>query len=79
MENNGGKITYRSANSDVDEPYEINISLFDAMRETFSKEKKLFMERYICIHTIMMSLEGVPAFYIHSLFGTENDYDLYKR
>ena len=26
----------------------------------------------------MMSLEGVPAFYIHSLFGTENDYDLYK-
>ena len=78
MENNGGKITYRTTNSDVDEPYEINISLFDAMRETFSKEKKLFLERYICIHTIMMSLEGVPAFYIHSLFGTENDYDLYK-
>ena len=57
------KITYRTTNSDVDEPYEINISLFDAMRETFSKEKKLFMERYICIHTIMMSLEGVPALY----------------
>ena len=37
------------------------------------------MERYICIHTIMMSLEGVPAFYIHSLFGTENDYDLYEK
>ena len=79
MENNGGKITYRSANTDVDEPYEINISLFDAMRETFSKEKKLFIERYICIHTIMMSLEGVPAFYIHSLFGTENDYALYQK
>ena len=28
----------------IDEPYEINISLFDAMKETFSKEKKLFME-----------------------------------
>ena len=41
MKNNGGKITYRTTNSDVDEPYEINISLFDAMRETFSKEKKL--------------------------------------
>ena len=27
----------------------------------------------------MMSLEGVPAFYIHSLFGTENDYDLYEK
>ncbi len=79
MENNGGKITYRSTNTDVDEPYEINISLFDAMKETFSKEKKLFIERYICIHTIMMSLEGVPAFYIHSLFGTENDYALYQK
>ena len=79
METNGGKITYRSTNTDVDEPYEINISLFDAMKETFSKEKKLFIERYICIHTIMMSLEGVPAFYIHSLFGTENDYALYQK
>ena len=27
----------------------------------------------------MMSLEGVPAFYIHSLFGTKNDYDLYEK
>ena len=27
----------------------------------------------------MLSLEGVPAFYIHSLLGTENDYALYKQ
>ena len=26
-----------------------------------------------------MSLEGVPAFYIHSLLGTGNDYELYKK
>ena len=26
----------------------------------------------------MFSLEGVPAIYIHSLFGSSNDYDLYK-
>ena len=43
MENNGGKITYRSTNTDVDEPYEINISLFDAMKETFSKEKNFLL------------------------------------
>ena len=47
--------------------------------KNFLKRKKLFIERYICIHTIMMSLEGVPAFYIHSLFGTENDYALYQK
>ena len=27
----------------------------------------------------MLSLEGVPAFYIHSLFGSRNDYALYKQ
>ena len=26
----------------------------------------------------MFSLEGVPAIYIHSLFGSSNDYDLFK-
>ena len=27
----------------------------------------------------MMSLEGVPAFYIHSLLGTENDHELFNQ
>ena len=27
----------------------------------------------------MLSLEGVPAFYIHSLFGTKNDYALFEQ
>ncbi len=79
MERNGGKISYHMGNTNVDKPYEINISLFDAMKETFSKENNLVIDRFVCIHTIMMSLEGVPAFYIHSLFGTESDYNLYKK
>ena len=79
MEQNGGRISYRSNNTDTPEPYEINITLFDAMKESFNKEVNLYVERFICIHTIMLSLEGVPAFYIHSLFGTQNDYALYKQ
>ena len=79
MEQNGGKVSYRSNNTDTPEPYEINITLFDAMRESFNKEVNLYVERFICIHAIMLSLEGVPAFYIHSLFGTRNDYALYKQ
>ena len=79
MEKNGGRVSYRSNNTDTPEPYEINITLFEAMKESFNKEVNLCMERYICIHTIMLSLEGVPAFYIHSLFGTKNDYVLYKQ
>ena len=79
MEQNGGRISYRSNNTDTPEPYEINITLFDAMKESFNKEVNLYLERFICIHAIMLSLEGVPAFYIHSLFGTQNDYALYKQ
>ena len=78
MEKSGGKISYRSNNTDTPEPYEINISLMDAMKESFDKESKLYLQRFMCIHTIMFSLEGVPAIYIHSLFGSSNDYDLYK-
>ena len=78
MEKNGGKISYRSNNTNTPEPYEINISLMDAMRESFDKESKLYLKRFICVHTIMFSLEGVPAIYIHSLFGSSNDYDLFK-
>ena len=48
------------------------------MRESFSKEGNLSLDRFICIHTIMLSLEGVPAFYVHSLFGTKNNYSLYR-
>ena len=79
MEQNGGKVSYRSNNTDTPEPYEINITLFDAMKESFNKEVNLYVERFMCIHAIMLSLEGVPAFYIHSLFGTRNDYALYKQ
>ena len=79
MEQSGGSVSYRSNNTDTPEPYEINITLFDAMKESFNKEVNLRVERFICIHAIMMSLEGVPAFYIHSLLGTENDYELFNQ
>ena len=79
MENNGGKVSYRSSNTDTPEPYEINISLYDAMTVAFNKESNLGFERFICIHTIMLSLEGVPALYIHSLFGTKNDHELFEK
>ena len=65
MEKNGGKISYRSNNTDTPEPYEINITLFDAMRESFKKDVTHQFQRFMCIHTIMLSLEGVlPSMYI---------------
>jgi len=51
---------------------------FLVLNSSSLKERQLNVERFICIYTIMLSLAGVPAFYIHSLFGSHNDYDLYN-
>ena len=79
MRDNGGKISYRTDQEGKKSPYEINISLINAIEKTVFGKDEYMIDRFICIHTIMMSLEGVPAFYMHSLLGTGNDNELYKK
>lgn len=74
MQKLGGKISMRKKPDGSESPYEINISLFDAMKGTIKGEDTWQVQRFLCSQTIMMSLEGIPAFYIHSLLGTSNDY-----
>lgn len=70
----GGRVTTRRAREGHDKPYELNIALYDACKGTiYGGEDQWQSQRFICAHTIMMALEGMPAFYIHSLFGTLND------
>lgn len=69
----GGKISMRQKPDGTESPYEINISWFDAMKGTVKGKDKWQIERFICSQTIMMALEGIPAFYIHSLLATPND------
>jgi len=69
----GGLISSRTVNQQQSRPYEINIALFDAMKGTLNGEDGYQFERFICAHAIMLALEGVPAFYLHSLFATCND------
>ncbi|WP_323844905.1 alpha-amylase family glycosyl hydrolase [Microbulbifer magnicolonia] len=75
MENFGGQISWRALDDSNKKPYEINIALFDALRGTTAGEDRWQIERFICAHAIMLALEGVPAFYLHSLVGTTNDYE----
>lgn len=75
----GGKVTYRRAREGYDKPYELNISLYDLLQETFTKtEDALGFERFLSAHTIMLALEGIPAFYIQSLFASRNDVERYE-
>ncbi|MDJ0832433.1 MAG: sugar phosphorylase [Gammaproteobacteria bacterium] len=71
----GGRISWRNLGNDEVRPYELNISLFDALSGTLEGKDQWQMDRFVCAHAIMLSLEGIPAFYIHSLLATENDRD----
>lgn len=75
MQDFGGKISMRQQPDGSHSPYEINISFFDAMKGTAKGEDAYQIDRFLCSQTIMMSLEGIPAFYIHSLLATPNDYE----
>ena len=75
MQDFGGKISWRTKPDGSESPYEVNISWFDAMKGTAKGEDEWQIQRFICSQTIMMSLEGIPAFYIHSLLATANHHE----
>ncbi|WP_416396329.1 alpha-amylase family glycosyl hydrolase [Allohahella sp. A8] len=71
----GGEVSYRTGLDGEQKPYEINISLWNAMAGTSKAGPDEFQfDRFVCAHAIMLALEGVPAFYFHSLIATENDH-----
>jgi sucrose phosphorylase len=45
------------------------------MKGTVDGPDEWQFERFIASQTIMMGLEGIPAFYVHSLLGTGNDHE----
>jgi sucrose phosphorylase len=74
----GGRISWRALENEqgeaIQKPYEVNISLFDALQGSTKGKDELGIERFICAHTIMFGLEGIPGIYVHSLLATQNDY-----
>tara|TARA_A100001388_G_C28768838_1_gene502513 strand:+ start:1343 stop:3076 length:1734 start_codon:yes stop_codon:yes gene_type:complete len=74
MRDLGGKISYKTSQWGEEIPYEINITYLDSLKSTFNGEEKFQIKRFICAHTIMFAMEGIPAIYIHSFLGTKNDH-----
>lgn len=75
----GGEISMRTGEDGSEKPYEMNVSLYDALQGTINGQDNLQRERFIASQTIMLGLEGVPAFYIHSLLSTPNDHEKHSR
>jgi sucrose phosphorylase len=78
MQKFGGLVSWRTTDMGQQKPYEINITLFDALQGTLKGVDQHQVARFICAHAIMLGLEGIPGIYIHSLLGTSNDYDKVK-
>ncbi|ADZ91715.1 alpha-amylase family glycosyl hydrolase [Marinomonas mediterranea] len=76
MKKFGGKVSSRTTPEGEAKPYEINISLWNALSgSVLHGPDQWQFARFLCAAGVQMALEGVPAFYIHSLFGTENDHE----
>lgn len=69
----GGRISLRTGPDGAAHPYEVNISLIDALAGTEDGRDEFQIERFVCAHAIMLAIEGIPGIYIHSLLGTPND------
>ena len=68
----GGRLTMRSF-GERNVPYEMNTTLFSALKGTVNGPDTHQIDRFIASQTIMMSLEGIPAFYVQSFLAAEND------
>lgn len=69
----GGFVSMKANAEGEDSPYEINISLFDALQGTRRGPDQWQINRFICSQAIMLGLKGIPGIYIHSLLATPND------
>ncbi|MEX0282506.1 MAG: sugar phosphorylase [Arenibacterium sp.] len=70
----GGLVSMRALPDGTESPYELNTTFFDATQRTVHGPDDWHLERFLCSQTIVMSLEGIPAFYIHSMLATPNDH-----
>ncbi len=74
MQSFGGQVSWRNLANGERKPYELNITLYDALQGTITGPDRWGHARFICAHAIMFALEGIPGLYIHSLLATSNDY-----
>jgi len=75
MQQFGGLVSWRADTGGRRKAYELNIALYDALQGTVDGPDQWGHDRFLCAHAVMLALEGMPAFYIHSLLGTRNDHN----
>ena len=73
MRERGGYISTKQNTDGTESPYELNISYFDAFRDTNPQNSQWHIPIFLLSQILTLSFKGIPAIYIHSLFATPND------
>ena len=72
VEKKGGKISYKQNADGSVSPYELNINYLSAVTEPFEGNAEKRAACFLASQAIMLSMQGVPGIYYHSLFGSKN-------
>jgi sucrose phosphorylase len=71
----GGLISERNQPDGTTGIYELNVTWFSAMQQTFAGEDAFQEARFLTSQLIMLALQGIPALYIQCLLAASNDED----
>jgi len=63
------------ATPDGPRPYELNVSLADLLAGV----EGATAQRFIVAHALMLVVQGIPAFYVHSMLATQGDVEAIER
>ena len=70
----GGLVSKKTNPDGSESPYELNITLFDALSDPNGDEpQEIRVARFMVSQAIMLALAGVPGIYAHSLVGSHNN------
>lgn len=70
---NGGAVSYKDNGDGTQSPYELNINYQDALAGPDASDEER-ISKFLAVETILLSMQGIPGIYIHSLLGSRNDY-----
>ncbi|EHD1578499.1 sugar phosphorylase [Listeria monocytogenes] len=71
---NGGQVSYKDNADGTQSVYELNINYGEALQNPGEDTtEELVTKKIIAAHSILLTLQGVPAVYYHSLLGSKND------
>ena len=68
----GGRIGYKNNPDGSKSPYELNINYLSALTDN-TMTVETMTQKFLASQMVLLSLQGVPGIYVHSLLGSEND------